>query len=223
VAAPRGRYLSIDAIDIDDAALQLASQNISHNIHLNLLHPRARNEIALHAANVFDLPALAAGSHAPPWLVPAREGELVVLTSNPPYISPTAYRDGTTARSVRLFEPKKALVPPLQKTGEGIEQADLFYWPIIEVSKSIAAHLTVLECGDPAQARRVARLAADADGAAEVEVWRCDGEGTPIACHNDKGRFNGFDMQWCTVADDTAETETKEKGARIVVVKRPPF
>lgn len=246
--------LSIDAIDIEHRALRLANRNISHNISQNLLSPHARREISLHRANVFNLPALTRHSASTPsWLAPASAGQLLVLTSNPPYISPKAYRDGTTARSVRLFEPKKALVPPLiagaagaamdnecscgSGSGSGsesgvVEQADLFYCPIIELSRQLNAHLTVLECGDPAQARRVARLAADdsemhtgtdsnsgATGV-EIEIWRCDGEGTPIACRHDS-HFNGFDMQWCTVAND--EADTKERGARIVVLKRPPF
>ncbi|KAJ5491607.1 hypothetical protein N7539_003174 [Penicillium diatomitis] len=39
--------------------------------------------------------------------------EIDLLISNPPYISPSDFRNGTTARSVRLFEPRLALVPPV--------------------------------------------------------------------------------------------------------------
>ncbi|OJD11721.1 hypothetical protein AJ78_07557 [Emergomyces pasteurianus Ep9510] len=38
---------------------------------------------------------------------------ITVLVSNPPYISPTQFINGTTARSVRKYEPRLALVPPL--------------------------------------------------------------------------------------------------------------
>ncbi|OJD28241.1 hypothetical protein ACJ73_00371 [Blastomyces percursus] len=37
---------------------------------------------------------------------------VTILLSNPPYISPAQFTNGTTARSVRKFEPKLALVPP---------------------------------------------------------------------------------------------------------------
>ncbi|EQL32310.1 hypothetical protein BDFG_05538 [Blastomyces dermatitidis ATCC 26199] len=37
---------------------------------------------------------------------------ITILLSNPPYISPAQFTNGTTTRSVRKFEPKLALVPP---------------------------------------------------------------------------------------------------------------
>lgn len=46
---------------------------------------------------------------------------ITILLSNPPYISPTQFTNGTTARSVRKYEPKLALVPPPVVTGTGTD------------------------------------------------------------------------------------------------------
>ncbi|KAI5280516.1 hypothetical protein KEM54_003672 [Ascosphaera aggregata] len=240
--------LSIDAIDIDTRALRLAKDNLEHNISHKLLSPQARNVITFRRGNVIDL------SYASSWLDPTAgssgggggnaaagnqdDDKLIILTSNPPYISPKAYTDGTTTRSVRLYEPKNALVPPLSPS-EDIshdtsicqqqqqqqqhhhhhhhhhhQQADLFYEPLINLSLHLNARLTVLECGDPAQATRVACLAArksrhltmtaqhsqqqqqqqhsGKENAMRIEIWRCDGEGLPIEYEYGHG-YGGVD------------------------------
>lgn len=88
-----------------------------------------------------------------------------LLISNPPYISPSDFRNGTTARSVRLFEPRLALVPPITPTPNthptasgGDNPEDIFYQRLLDLSLAVRARLTVLECGDKAQAERVIDL-----------------------------------------------------------------
>lgn len=114
-----------------------------------------------------------------------------LLISNPPYISSTDFHNGTTARSVRLFEPKLALVPPTHTTtttstlgAEDDNPEDIFYRRILEVSLDVRAGITVLECGDRMQAERVVRMVTgmssrgskgDSEGGEggglKVEVW----------------------------------------------------
>lgn len=104
---------------------------------------------------------------APPLhdLLSEQKSDFDILIANPPYIS-SAFRDGTTARSVRAFEPRSALVPPhdhgrvndsteKDTSGEG----DMFYRPLLQHAVAVNAKVVLLEVGDMAQAVRVARLA----------------------------------------------------------------
>jgi len=76
-----------------------------------------------------------------------REGVDVVV-ANPPYISPRGY-ERETARSVKLWEPRLALVP------EGGIEGDGFYPQIGRVARSLQAGCVVAEVGGLEQARRV--------------------------------------------------------------------
>lgn len=100
---------------------------------------------------------------------PADESETLpaidLLISNPPYISPSDFRNGTTARSVRLFEPRIALVPPINPSpslnvnaSASASAGDIFYKRLLELSLAVRARLTVLECGDKKQAERVVEM-----------------------------------------------------------------
>lgn len=118
-------------------------------------------------------------------------GSWDVLISNPPYISPAQFGNGSTARRVRVYEPKLALIPPVAifydmkelreptpeptldpsiETGVDFEtgfdtHADTFYPRLITISSLINAKLSIFECGDPQQASRVAELAGRYPGA----------------------------------------------------------
>ncbi|KAF2471150.1 S-adenosyl-L-methionine-dependent methyltransferase [Lindgomyces ingoldianus] len=94
-----------------------------------------------------------------------------VLTSNPPYISPSAYWK-TTTRSVRGFEPKLALVPPPAPGNCGIEQGDLFYPRILHIARDVEAKIVLLEVADMNQALRVAKMARELNIFDGVEIWR---------------------------------------------------
>lgn len=151
-------------------------------------------------------------------LEPADECETLpaidLLISNPPYISPSDFRNGTTARSVRLFEPRLALVPPINPSpslnananaSANANTGDIFYQRLLELSLAVRARLTVLECGDKKQAERVIEMfrgMSEAQGRKggsvtfTAQIW----PGTEGEC-----RANGFH-----VAD----------GSRCVVIRR---
>jgi len=95
-----------------------------------------------------------------------------ILISNPPYISPSGYWR-TTTRSVRGFEPKLALVPPLPtKACTDAEQGDLFYPNILNIAQGIEAKILLLEVADFDQALRVGRMAKRLEIFDGIEIWR---------------------------------------------------
>jgi hypothetical protein len=74
--------------------------------------------------------------------------------------------NGTTSRSVRKYEPIKALVPPVvdssiwQDSGfEHVAREDIFYARMLSLAYQLHVKVTVLECGDLEQARRVVTMA----------------------------------------------------------------
>ncbi|QSS62546.1 hypothetical protein I7I51_02283 [Histoplasma capsulatum] len=120
--------LQICGVDISTRALRLARENLKHNIALGTLSERARDEVSFVKGDVLSgqselsglytssvtpasktaAAAAAAAAAAEPEINPV----ITILLSNPPYISPAQFANGTTARSVRRYEPKLALVPP---------------------------------------------------------------------------------------------------------------
>ncbi|KAK7607914.1 S-adenosyl-L-methionine-dependent methyltransferase [Phyllosticta paracitricarpa] len=93
-----------------------------------------------------------------------------ILTSNPPYISSHAFVH-TTARSVRNFEPKLALVPPAgvsEIPGDG----DLFYPRLLDAADHVQSQVALFEVADLSQALRVASLIRDKGSWEGVEIWR---------------------------------------------------
>jgi methylase of polypeptide subunit release factors len=162
--ASQFQNLSITGIDISPMALSLAQKNLQHNLQLGQLAPRAMTDIHFHQADV-----LGNGSDSTPPIEPLLQSlcktgsessehtQCDLLISNPPYISRTEFRNGTTARSVRLFEPELALVPPDTVSGD-CRPEDIFYHRIIKLAFELEAKITVLECGDMAQAQRVVAL-----------------------------------------------------------------
>ncbi|KAI9788939.1 MAG: hypothetical protein M1835_002000 [Candelina submexicana] len=102
-----------------------------------------------------------------------------VVISNPPYISPKAFR--TTSRSVRNFEPGLALVPPPQNAinlgettelGHATNEGDTLYPGILGIATKVNTKLAVLEVSNLEQAIRVASIALDTEYWDTVEVWR---------------------------------------------------
>lgn len=98
-----------------------------------------------------------------------------VLISNPPYISRAEFRR-TTARSVRQFEPKLALVP--RSCGQDsscidIHDGDVFYPHLIDLAERFSAKFVLLEVADTAQAKRViAMILQRAVQYMEIQIWR---------------------------------------------------
>lgn len=182
--APHFDQLHVLGVDISPDAMSLARQNLDHNLQRRLLARRASTEISFHRADVLGQ----GGDLVPsveeilpqyfPGLISPEKGTVDsgcdVLVSNPPYISASDFRNGTTARSVRLFEPRLALVPDssLDLGGERGRTEDVFYCHILSLSRRVRAKITVLECGDIKQARRVVDMHNNMspDGSA-VEIW----------------------------------------------------
>lgn len=157
---------SIVGVDISPTAVKLATDNLAHNLQLGLLSSRAKTEVHFRQGDV-----LGHRNGGPPGIAdvlrefPAYASEAGpqcdVLVSNPPYISPRSFWDGTTARSVRIFEPRLALVPPSLPGSSGrksIGQEDYFYHEIVSLYFGFRARLAVLECGSRLQAERVVSI-----------------------------------------------------------------
>lgn len=167
ILAPHFQQLSVLGIDLSATAIRLAKINLKHNIRHDLLSGRSSTEVFFRQGDV-----LGGGCETIPNVedilksyakeLDANEPvEWDVLVSNPPYISPLSYRDGSTARSVRHFEPKLALVPPagiVMENSEAYKQEDVFYHRLIALSFKLSVKLMVLECGNRQQGGRVANI-----------------------------------------------------------------
>ena len=173
--------LEITGVDISSTALRLAQKNLAHNLQLGNLASNAATDIRFRRADVL---GSGSGDSIPSvesilqtqlsTLAPAYDSGCDLLISNPPYISQTEFRNGTTARSVRRFEPKLALVPPLSLGEEDCRPEDIFYHRILTLALRWKAKITVLECGDIFQANRVLALhnrLAGESGRFSVEIW----------------------------------------------------
>jgi methylase of polypeptide subunit release factors len=178
--APHIERLIILGIDLSATAVGLARRNLEHNLRLGLLSSRSRAEVIFQQADVLGREQSQVSgietllrdkyllpmnkSQAPSSLEGTHTWDLLI--SNPPYLSPVSFRNGTTARSVRIYEPRLALVPPLDCDtnnstlgGVAVRHEDLFYPRLLSLSFKVRARFTVLECGDLAQARRVTIMA----------------------------------------------------------------
>lgn len=102
--------------------------------------------------------------------------EVDILISNPPYISAKAFGT-TTARSVRRFEPKLALVP--EQAG-GSNDGDLFYPHLLRHARQLNAKIVLFEVADMDQAKRVASLLLQDDLWDTVEIWKDDPMENPL-------------------------------------------
>ena len=167
ILAPHFQKLAVLGIDLSVTAVRLARMNLEHNIRHGLLLNRSSTEVLFRQGDVLGgnrgmisnveeiLKNYAEEMDA------SESVEWDVLVSNPPYISSLSYQDGSTARSVRHFEPKLALVPPAEitmKTSEAYNQEDAFYHRLVALSFKLSVKLTVLECGNRHQGSRVANI-----------------------------------------------------------------
>lgn len=169
--------LSVRGFDVESDAVVLARQNLVHNTRRGLLH-NPNDSILFLDADIFD----------PAWLASLvrhggrehgrmRRGPVVdVLVSNPPYISTRGF-DRDTERSVRNYEPKRALVPPPKPAIADGKPEDVFYVRLLEILEVLRSRFAVFEVGDLEQARRVAEMAIRqfegvGAGVVKVEIWR---------------------------------------------------
>jgi len=94
-----------------------------------------------------------------------------IVISNPPYISPEEYKR-TTARSVRNYEPKIALVPAHEQGSSSVDPGDTFYPALIRMAEKVKASVLLFEVGDAEQAIRVANMLNAANRWRRIEIWR---------------------------------------------------
>ena len=164
--------MSIVGIDLSPTAVRLATDNLAHNLHLGLLSSRAKSDVHFRRGDVLGTrhggpPGIADILRQFPEYTSETGPQCDVLVSNPPYISPRSFWDGTTARSVRIFEPRLALVPPSLPSPSDrkfTRQEDLFYHVLVELFFKLRAKLAVFECGSRLQAERVVSIHDDIAG-----------------------------------------------------------
>ncbi|KXT05964.1 hypothetical protein AC578_324 [Pseudocercospora eumusae] len=184
--------LRLVGVDISPDALSLSRQNLVHQIAIQrqsnqgINRTRSLNGIGFVQADVLrDCQDIARDTieetdHAPSILQALHRlnsndtpPNFDILISNPPYISAKSFKS-TTSRSVRIFEPKLALVPDsLDGTG------DLFYPHLLRIAFQVNAKIVLFEVADLDQAKRVAEMAMK--DWENVEIWRddpTDGTGT---------------------------------------------
>lgn len=182
--------ISVVGVDVSSKALELARQNVRHNMSLGLLPPRASDQIKFAKADLLREDFMDAKEFF--------QGKQVdIVISNPPYISQEGF-DKDTARSVRTYEPRLALVPPsssqIDFVGEEFPRAcrasisnepgalaidagilrseDVFYPRILNVASSSGAKLVLMEIADLEQALRVCQYAYNMSYWTSVEVFK---------------------------------------------------
>ncbi|KAI7970118.1 hypothetical protein EIK77_001508 [Talaromyces pinophilus] len=162
--------LTIVGVDVDPHAIKLSQKNKLHNIRRGLLSSRAENDVFFLQADILHSIQSAKSSFMSTlqdqFHTSSTQNMWDVLISNPPYISPANLVNGMTSRSVRKYEPIKALVPPVidssiwQDWGlEHVAREDIFYTTLLSLAYRLHIKVTVLECGDLEQARRVVAMA----------------------------------------------------------------
>lgn len=186
--APHFKDLKIVGVDISNTALNLAQTNLEYNLRQGLLSTDAATQVHFQRADVLNRGLGATltveetlGQHFQGLEAHGESNAalgLDLIISNPPYISTADFRNGTTSRSVRRFEPQLALVPPNTPDSmmpDGCNAEDMFYHHILSLSLKSIAKTTVLECGDMMQARRVAamhkNMTSGQMGCFSVEIW----------------------------------------------------
>ncbi|KAK5694436.1 hypothetical protein LTR17_024812 [Elasticomyces elasticus] len=183
VLIPRQRkggstMLDVVGLDISKTALQLAVENLATQVRLqqatctdNGTRRESLEHLKFLQADVMkkeDASSVvkALKQHTGLPLAPKCD----VLISNPPYISAKAFNT-TTARSVKQFEPKLALVPRLSDSTGFRHDGDVFYPRIVALADELQAKVMLLEVADIEQASRVAAIVSKShwDG---IEIWR---------------------------------------------------
>ncbi|KAI5867257.1 S-adenosyl-L-methionine-dependent methyltransferase [Durotheca rogersii] len=157
--------LRIRGVDVAPRAVALARRNLAAYAGAAATPP----DVAFARADVFDPAAgLAALLPLPPPAAPDAWPRVDLLVANPPYIAPRDFaRD--TARAVRNWEPRLALVPPPVAGETWAGRA--IYARLLDIAERTRARFALFEVGGAAQAHGVVRLARRR-GDVEIEIWR---------------------------------------------------
>ncbi|KAF2233090.1 S-adenosyl-L-methionine-dependent methyltransferase [Viridothelium virens] len=159
----------VTGIDISGTAVDLAKLNRARNFP-KLENPR----MSFLEADIFSDQFVKNNTHGR--ANSASDSEDVgysILMANPPYISPAEFVR-TTARSVRNFEPKLALVPP-DPSSPQVQPGDTFYPRVLEIARAIRPRCMLLEVADMDQATRVTQMVEKMGQKwFGLEIWRDD-------------------------------------------------
>lgn len=158
--------LRISGMDISTKALNLARANLEALISSGQLpKPASRPghpQIDFNPVNIFA-----------PWPENKLPTNYDIIISNPPYISEAGFMK-ETARSVRNWEPKLALVPQGNPEMDCAPE-DTFYYRLLELQRELGSKILLMEVGDSDQAMRVAAMAMGTrhnQHLRKVEIWR---------------------------------------------------
>lgn len=179
--ARENHAMQIEAQSDEDRGCLTRSRSLAamRFLQADVLHIEGIGEVRLQ----MDLPTVRkiSGSSSPK--------EYDILISNPPYISSKAFRT-TTSRSVRLFEPKLALVPHHAPGAVASYDGDVFYPRLLDIAEQLGTKMVLFEVADIDQAQRVASLAVEQGIWNGVEIWR-DDPGARTKQHDDTVKLDG--------------------------------
>ncbi|KAL9088260.1 MAG: hypothetical protein Q9159_003172 [Coniocarpon cinnabarinum] len=175
-------HLQVLGVDISNQAVRLARKNATRvqRVHKFM----KRHTIDFFQADVLAASERVTGITPSLWQLLEQRGETHwdVVVANPPYVSVDDYFSSRTERSVRCFEPRRALLPPPSFSNGLLRDSrpeDLFYDKLVSAMKKVQAQAALLEIGSMDQAQRVARsIASDIQShdakKHRVETWRDD-------------------------------------------------
>ncbi|KAH8888739.1 S-adenosyl-L-methionine-dependent methyltransferase [Thozetella sp. PMI_491] len=172
--------IDVLGVDVSPAAVSLARENLAYNGVLGSLALPATSGAQPDTSIRFELGDL----FSPSLLTMLRNTghSYDVMVSNPPYISKRGFaRD--TARAVRNWEPRLALVPVehlgQRYTATGCEPEDIFYARLLDIATILKPRTMLFEVAGSGQAIRVVRMAVSAlsmggrdSKGPIIEVWR---------------------------------------------------
>jgi len=148
-------------VDISRTALDLANENLKHNINEGHLRSSASSQISFSYGNILHDSFRSSDIFGQSW---------DIVTSNPPYISERGFSKDT-GRSVRNHEPKLALTPTVTNNFLPYPE-DTFYPDIFEIASAVGAKLVLVETSGSEQALRVAKYAVAEGSWKDIEIWR---------------------------------------------------
>ena len=161
--------IEVHGVDISPKAVHLARRNLRHNVREGNILSSPKRTAQFHLGDIFS---------------PKVEDEVLVmgewdiLVCNPPYISQGSFSQGT-ARSVRNFEPRLALVPERgddEVVQWGCMPEDVFYARLLDLSARLAPKRMLFEVAGGGQAVRVVDMFRRDERLVgmypRVEIWR---------------------------------------------------
>lgn len=168
----------IVGVDVSPRALELAEDNKAVQLHEQAVRRRSNStkldtlrDMRFIQADILANQGSSSSVASKLRDINPTEPSYDILISNPPYISSTAFRT-TTAASVRRYEPKLALVPPIPSQDQTIEDGDAFYPELYKIARQVKSKVVLFEVADMEQACRVAAMADEHWDT--VEIWRDD-------------------------------------------------